>query len=91
MGNYAKLEEVLQKMLVLVPDHPEPWYDLAALEAILGRSDLALQNLHKSLDLSAQRLKSNPTARDLLTEARKDARFNQLRKLSEFQKLVPPN
>jgi tetratricopeptide (TPR) repeat protein len=91
MGNYAKLEEVLQKMVVLVPDHPEPWYDLAALEAILGRSDLALQNLHKSLDLSAQRLKSNPTARDLLTEARKDARFNQLRKLSEFQKLVPPN
>jgi hypothetical protein len=41
--------------------------------------------------LSAQRLKSNPNARDLLAESRIDARFNQLRNLPEFQKMVPPN
>ena len=43
MGNLAKLEEVLRKIVVLVPDHPEPWYDLAALDTILGRPDLAFK------------------------------------------------
>jgi tetratricopeptide (TPR) repeat protein len=91
IGNLAKLEAVLQKIVTLVPDQPEPWYDLAALEAVLGKSDPALQSLHKSLDLSAQRLKSNPTAHDLLNEARKDQHFDPLRNLPEFQKLVPAN
>jgi tetratricopeptide (TPR) repeat protein len=91
MGNLTKLEGVLQKIVILVPDQPEPWYDLAALEAVLGKPDPALQSLHKSLDLSAQRLKSNPTAHDLLNEARKDQHFDPLRNLPEFQKLVPSN
>ena len=91
MGNLAKLEGVLQKIVTLVPDQPEPWYDLAAIEAIFGKPDPALQSLHKSLELSAQRLKSNPTAHDLLLEARRDSRFNSLRNLPEFQKMVPPN
>ena len=90
MGNLAKLEGVLQKIVTLVPDQPEPWYDLAALNAILGKPDQAFQNLRQALDLSTQRLKSNPTARDLLLEARKDQRFDPLRNLPEFQKLVPP-
>ena len=91
MANLTKLEGVLQKIVTLVPDQPEPWYDLAALEAVLGKPDPALQSLHKSLDLSAQRLKSNPTAHDLLNEARKDPHFDPLRNLPEFQKLVPSN
>ena len=91
MGNLAKLEAVLQKIVTLVPDQPEPWYDLAALNTILGRPDQALQSLHQSLDLSARRLKTNPTAHDLLSEARKDPRFNALRNLPEFQKIVPSN
>jgi tetratricopeptide (TPR) repeat protein len=91
MGNLAKLETILQKITALVPDQPEPWYDLAALDTIIGRPDQALQNLRQSLDLSARRIKSNPTARDLVFEARKDPRFNPLRNLPEFQKMVPPN
>jgi tetratricopeptide (TPR) repeat protein len=91
MGNLAKLEATLQKIVALVPDQPEPWYDLAALNTILGKPDQALQSLHQSLDLSARRLKSNPTAHDLLAEARKDPRFDSLRNLPEFQKMVPPN
>ncbi len=90
MGNLTKLEAVLQKIVTLVPDQPEPWYDLAALDTILGKPDHALQSLHMSLDLSARRLKSNPTAHDLLVEARKDSRFDSLRNLPEFQKIVPP-
>ena len=90
MGNLTKLEEVLQKIVTIVPDQPEPWYDLAALNVVLGKPDPGLQDLRKALDLSAQRLKTNPTARDLLAEARKDHRFDPLRNLPEFQKIVPP-
>jgi tetratricopeptide (TPR) repeat protein len=90
MGNLAKLEGVLQKIVALAPDQPEPWYDLAALNVVLGKPDQGLQNLRKSLDLSAQRIKSNPTARDLLAEVRKDPRFDSVRNRPEFQKIVPP-
>ncbi len=91
MGNLTKLQAVIQKIVTLVPDQPEPWYDLAALDTMLDKPDQGLQNLRRALDLSAQRLKSNPTARDLLLEARKDPRFDPLRNQPEFQKLVPPN
>jgi tetratricopeptide (TPR) repeat protein len=91
MGNLAKLEGVLQKIVALVPDQPEPWYDIAALDVVLGKPDQGLQNLRKSLDLNARRLKTNPAARDLLAEARKDPRFNLVRNRPEFQKIVPPN
>jgi tetratricopeptide (TPR) repeat protein len=90
-ANLEKLETALQRLTAIKPAQPEPRYDLAALEAILGDTSAAMQNLQMSLDLSAQRLKTNSAARDLLIEARKDARFNALRNLPEFQKLIPPN
>ena len=90
LGDMPKLEILLQKLVSLAPDQPEPHYDLAALYAILGKSSQALQNLQVSLDLSAKRLATNPAARDLLAEARKDPRFDSLRYLPAFQKLVPP-
>jgi len=90
-ANLAKLETALQKLAAIKPAQPEPRYDLAALQAILGKNSEALQNLQASLDLNAKRLKTNSAARDLLIEARKDERFNALRNLPEFQKLVPPN
>ena len=90
LGNLTKLEEVLQKIVTLVPDQPEPWYDIAALDVVMGKPDQSFQNLRKSLDLSAQRLKGNPTARDLLAEVRKDPRFDSVRNTPEYQKIVPP-
>ena len=90
LGNLTKLEEVLQKIVTLVPDQPEPWYDIAALDVVMGKPDQSFPNLRKSLDLSAQRLKGNPTARDLLAEVRKDPRFDSVRNTPEYQKIVPP-
>jgi tetratricopeptide (TPR) repeat protein len=90
LGNLPNLEIALQKLANLAPDQPEPHYDLASLQAFLGQTAPALTNLKLALDLSAQRLKTNPAARDLLTQARTDAHLNPLRSLPEFQKLVPP-
>jgi tetratricopeptide (TPR) repeat protein len=91
MGNLLKLQGVIEKLTTLVPQQPEPWYDRAALEAVLGKPDQALENLSRSLELSAQRLKTNSSARDLMLEVRKDQRFDSLRNLPAFQKIVPPN
>jgi tetratricopeptide (TPR) repeat protein len=90
LGDMPKLETTLQKLVNLAPDQPEPHYDLAALDAILGKTSEALQNLQASLDLSGKRLATNPAAHDLLVEVRKDPRFDSLRNLPAFQKLVPP-
>ena len=90
LGDMPRLEIMLQKLVNLAPDQPEPHYDLAALDAILGKTSEALQNLQAALDLSAKRLAANPAAHDLVIEARKDHRFDSLRNLPAFQKLVPP-
>ena len=90
LGNYAKLETALKKMVSLAPDQPEPRYDLAALEAITGNQTESLQNLKLALDVSAKRLAKDPKARDLVDAARTDNRLDRLRALPEFQKLVPP-
>ena len=90
IGDYAKLETALQKLVALLPDQPEPLFDLAALEAITGKNDAALKHLGLAIQMSSKRLRTNPAARDLIVEARKDSRFNALRNLPEFQKLVPP-
>ena len=90
-GNLPKLETALKKLVALAPGQPEPLYDLAALQAVTGQAPVALENLKSVLQLSARRIASNRSARDLLAAARTDPRFNALRALPEFQKLVPPN
>ncbi|HTY85996.1 MAG TPA: DUF2723 domain-containing protein [Candidatus Acidoferrum sp.] len=91
MGNLPKLQGAIERLVVIIPEQPEPWYDLAALDAVQGKSDQAIQHLDRSLTLSAQRLKTNSASRNLLDEARKDHRFDPLRNLPAFQKVVSPN
>ena len=90
LADMSRLEILLQKLVGLAPDQPEPHYDLAALEGMLGKTSEALQHLQASLDLSAKRLATNPAAPDLRARARTDPRFDSLRNLPAFQKLVPP-
>jgi hypothetical protein len=90
LGNLAQLETALKKLVDLAPGQPEPRYDLAALQAISGRSAEALQNLKTALDQSTARLAANPSSRDLTAAARTDPRLSFLRNLPEFQKLVAP-
>jgi tetratricopeptide (TPR) repeat protein len=89
MGNVPKLEATLERLVKLPAAGPEAWYDLAALKAGLGKSSEALAALKQALELSAERLQRDPKARDLLKEARRDARFDTLRQTPEFKNLVP--
>ena len=90
LGNVPKLEVTLDKLTKVMPTNPEAWYDLAVLKATIGKSADALAALRQALDLSAQRLKRDPKARDLLASAGTEQRFVPLRQSPEFQKLVPP-
>jgi thioredoxin-like negative regulator of GroEL len=88
-GRVDRLESTLQKLVKAIPDSPEAWYDLAALEANLGKQSESMAALRQALELSAKRLQRDPKARDLVATARTERRFDLLRQSPEFQKLVP--
>ena len=85
-----KLENVLHQLVVIAPTMPEAHYQYASFETYVGKTNQALESLQTALELSAQRHKTNAGATDLLKLARTDTRFDSLRPLPEFQKLVPP-
>jgi tetratricopeptide (TPR) repeat protein len=89
MGNYPKLETAIKKLVSLAPDQPEPCFDLAALESIMGHATEGMQYLKQALEINARRLAKDPAARDLRAAVRTDDRFKNLRALPEFQQLVP--
>jgi len=73
-----------------MPDSPEIWYDLAGAQTALGKNTEAIQSLARALQLSAVRLTSDPKASNLQALAVTDPRFQSLRGIPEFQKLVAP-
>ena len=87
--NFGKLETVLSRITEVTPDSPEAWYDLAALESVLVKKSEAITDLKQALDLSSQRLKSNPSAHDLAAQVVNDGHFNSLKNDPEFQSLLP--
>lgn len=88
MSNAPKLEQCLEKLSVLKPDSPEVWCDLAALRGALGRTNEAMQALQRSIEENSKRLAQNPKANDIADLIRKDPRFNPLRSLPEYQKIM---
>ena len=90
MQNYGKLETTLERLVKVTPTNPEAWYDLAALKANLSKPTEAFPALKEALDLNSQRLKREPTARNLLDQLRDDARFNTIRQTPEFQQMAKP-
>jgi tetratricopeptide (TPR) repeat protein len=87
-GNFPKLQGALQRMVALSPSEPEPRFDLARLEAVMGQTSEAMKDLQTAIELSNARRKTNSSARDLMLEARTDGNLNSLRNLPAYQKLM---
>jgi len=90
LANIPQLEVALEKLVKLLPDEPETWYDLAALKVRLQKPAESLEALRHALDNNTKRLARNPKAADLRINARTNPDFNPLRQMPEFQKLVSP-
>jgi predicted Zn-dependent protease len=90
MGFVQKLETVLVRLVQLQPENPEAWYDLAAVQVVLGKSNEGLKNLDRALSLSARRLASQPGAKNLAAIVAQDPRFGAVKANPEFQKMIAP-
>lgn len=88
IGLYARAEPALQRLLKLLPESPEIWYDLAGAQAAQGKQTEALQSLGVALQLDQRRRAADPGASNLTVLAAADPRFLGLHALPEFQKLV---
>lgn len=88
IGQYGRSAKALRKLVALMPDQPELWYDLAGAQVYTGQNAEAIASLSTCLTLNRQRLATNAEAVDLQKLAASDPRFQPLRSLPEFQKLV---
>ncbi len=88
IGLYARAEPALQRLLKLVPDSPEVWYDLAGAQAAQQKHQEALQSLGVALQLGRRRLQIDPKSSNLAEVAVLDPRFQSLRDLPEFKRLL---
>ena len=85
-----RLEVALRKLVTLTPESAEAWYDLAATQAILNRTNEALRALAKAVELSGKRLALDPTQRDLRKDAATNRSFALLHASPEFRNLLAP-
>jgi len=85
---YDKLETALKKMVDLAPNMPEAHYDLAAMEVMHGETADALNHLRITMQLNAARMKTNSNAKNLLLTNLSDHRFDSIRNLPEYQKII---
>ncbi len=91
LNDTPRLEKALSRMTQLAPDNPEAFYDLSGLQVMLGKQPEAAASMKKAIQLSSERLKKDPNARNLINEAAKDARFAPLRQADpELNKMLSP-
>ena len=88
LGQVPGIERALSKLVKIAPENPEGWFDLAAVQTMLNKQPEAIQTLGQSLEKSAARLANEPTAKNLYSNALTDTRFDALRPLPDFQKLI---
>lgn len=74
-----RVEGTLERYARLVPDSPEAWYQLAAVQAVQGKSSSAAGSLRKAFQLSDSRLATNPASANLRTQLKSDQRFDFIR------------
>ena len=90
VGNLPKMEAAMTRVVALNPANPDSHYDLAAIQAALGKSNEAIQALTRALPLSDQRLTQQTNVPNLRQNAPNDPRFARLRAMPAFQQLLTP-
>jgi tetratricopeptide (TPR) repeat protein len=83
-----RLERALLRLTAISPESPEAWYDLAGVQALMGRGTNSISSLGRALVLGQQRMQKDPKANNLRDSVLRDERFRSLRNLPEFQKLI---
>ncbi len=90
VGNLAKMEQSMTRLVALNPNNPEGWYDLAAIQTLLNKSNDALKSLTRALTTSDLRLAQMTNQPNLRQNVPTDPRFANIRALPEFQGLLHP-
>jgi tetratricopeptide (TPR) repeat protein len=88
VGNGVGLVGALEKLVKIMPDNPESWYDLARAQAALNRTTPALESLTRAITLSNVRLVKEPKARNLQKDAATDPSFAAIRQTPDFLKVI---
>ncbi|HUS34422.1 MAG TPA: DUF2723 domain-containing protein [Verrucomicrobiae bacterium] len=90
LQNMTGLETTLSRLVKVLPDSPEAWYDLARAQTVTRKVPDALKSLHTAVVLSNKRLATNAALKNLAAEAPNDPSFATIRTLPEFQKALNP-
>jgi len=73
--------------VAMAPGNAEILYDLAAMQSILNKSDLALSNLNQAIEFNKAQRGTNQNIQDLLNVVLpQDRRFDPIRKSPLFPK-----
>jgi tetratricopeptide (TPR) repeat protein len=88
LGDGTRLESTLRRLVEIAPNNAEAWYDYSGVLATLNQGPAAFNALENALRLSDARRAQQPTARDLRSVARTDPRFQALRTLPDWTRLV---
>ncbi len=90
LGSQKQLESALVVLTRKIPDSPEGWYDLAAVQASQrDRTADSWGTLAKALALDKQRRATNAAADNIYNRVAKDPRFTNVRRLPEFKAWQP--
>jgi predicted Zn-dependent protease len=90
LGSQKQLESALVVLTRMMPDSPEGWYDLAAVQAAQrDRTADSWATLAKALALDKQRRATNAAADNIYNRVAKDPRFTDVRRLPEFKSWQP--
>jgi hypothetical protein len=75
-------------LVKIAPQHAEGAVDLAAIQVMQSKSNLALQSLRTALDENAKRHAGDGSTPNLYSNVLADQRFASLRGWTEFDKLL---
>ena len=90
LGSQKQLEAALVVLTRKMPESPEGWYDLAAVQAAQpDRTQDSWASLARALTLDKQRRATNATADNIHDRVMKDPRFTDVRSLPGFKAWKP--